>query len=106
MIADGKLEAIFVGYENQENLGLRYIMAYLDTHGIRCALAPFTPGAPGSVIDAIRNSHPDLVGFSIIFQYTLHEFGQLMGDASRPGDQFSLHCRGTLPEPSPPTHPR
>jgi anaerobic magnesium-protoporphyrin IX monomethyl ester cyclase len=97
MIADGKLEAIFVGYENQENLGLRYIMAYLDTHGIRCALAPFTPGAPGSVIDAIRNSHPDLVGFSIIFQYTLHEFGQLMGTLRDQGISSHFTAGGHYP---------
>ena len=78
MDSDYKIDALFVGYENQENLGLRYIMAYLDSHGFRSALVPFSPGAADSVIDAIKESKPDLVGFSIIFQYTLYEFGQLM----------------------------
>jgi radical SAM superfamily enzyme YgiQ (UPF0313 family) len=78
MSSDFKLDAIFVGYENQENLGLRYIMAYLDSRGFRSSLAPFHPGAPDSVIHAIKQGNPDLVGFSLIFQYTLGEFGQLM----------------------------
>jgi anaerobic magnesium-protoporphyrin IX monomethyl ester cyclase len=73
-----KKDALFVGYENQENLGLRYIMAYLDSHGFRSELVPFNPGFPDRVIDAIKKSCPDLIGFSIIFQYTLHEFGHLM----------------------------
>ena len=78
MNADRTTDALFVGYENQENLGLRYIIAYLDKHGFRSMLIPFNPDSPENVIEAIEQSKPALVGFSIIFQYTLHEFGELM----------------------------
>ena len=78
MNTDLKRDALFVGYENQENLGIRYIMAYLDSHGFSATLAPYSPGDLASVSQAILEAKPILVGFSIIFQYTLHEFGVLM----------------------------
>lgn len=72
------VDVMFVGYENQENLGLRYIMAYLESHGIRSALVPFDPDSPDNVVAEIKYANPAVIGFSIIFQYTLHEFGQIM----------------------------
>ncbi|MGE5239036.1 MAG: B12-binding domain-containing radical SAM protein [Chloroflexota bacterium] len=78
MPGNDKVDALFVGYENQENLGLRYIISYLEAHGHRCDLIPYSPGDPTAVAHAIARGEPDLVGFSIIFQYSLHEFGLLM----------------------------
>ena len=75
---DSRLDAILVGYERQENLGLRSIMAYLKAHGYNALLVPFCPGADESVLSAVRLYNPRLVGFSLIFQYALDEFGKLM----------------------------
>jgi radical SAM superfamily enzyme YgiQ (UPF0313 family) len=72
------IDALLVGYENQENLGLRSIVAYLQAHAYRAALAPFFPGRGENVLAAVRRYQPRLVGFSLIFQYTLDEFGKLM----------------------------
>lgn len=97
MAPDCKVDALFVGYESQENLGLRYIMAYLDSHGFRSALAPFSPGALDRVIEAIKEREPDLVGFSIIFQYTLYEFGQLMETLRNRGIDSHFTAGGHYP---------
>jgi radical SAM superfamily enzyme YgiQ (UPF0313 family) len=73
-----QLDALLIGYENQENIGLRSILAYLSAHGYKAALVPFFPGRHADVLEATRKFCPRLVGFSLIFQYTLDEFGQLI----------------------------
>ena len=75
---DSRVDALLVGYERQENLGLRSIMAYLKAQGLHAVLVPFCPGNDESVLSAVQQHHPRLVGFSLIFQYTLDEFGKLM----------------------------
>lgn len=75
---NSRVDAVLVGYENQENLGLRSIMAYLKVRGLHSLLVPFYPGGDESVLSIVQQHNPRLVGFSLIFQYTLDEFGILM----------------------------
>jgi anaerobic magnesium-protoporphyrin IX monomethyl ester cyclase len=75
---DTRIDALLVGYERQENLGLRSIMANLKTHGYRAELIPFYPDNNILVLTAAQQFNPRLIGFSLIFQYTLDEFGRLM----------------------------
>lgn len=72
------VDALLVGYENHENIGLRSIMAYLATRGYSSVLVPFMPGRHDQVLAAIQHFRPRLVGFSLIFQFAIDEFGQLM----------------------------
>ncbi|UCH94403.1 MAG: B12-binding domain-containing radical SAM protein [Candidatus Aminicenantes bacterium] len=92
-----KVDALFVGYENQENLGLRYIMAYIEAKGFRSALAPYKPGNPTDVLEVAKRSSPDLIGFSIIFQYNLHEFGELMEMLRQEGVRAHFTAGGHYP---------
>lgn len=71
-------DVLLIGYERQENLGLRSIMAYLETHGLVCRLVPFWPDDFPSVLSVVKKYQPRLIGFSLIFQYTLDEFANLM----------------------------
>jgi radical SAM superfamily enzyme YgiQ (UPF0313 family) len=75
---DSGIDVALVGYENQENLGLRSIMAYLREAGCSVVLLPFAPGNDEAILMAVRRHNPRLVGFSLIFQYSLDEFGSLM----------------------------
>jgi radical SAM superfamily enzyme YgiQ (UPF0313 family) len=72
------VDALFVGYEHQENLGVRYVMAYLQAGGYRTAFAPYHPGDPAAVLDMATALRPRLIGFSVIFQYAIAEFGDVM----------------------------
>lgn len=72
------VDVLLVGYERQENLGLRSILAYLRSRGRRAALVPFAPGEESRVLAAVRALEPRVVGFSVIFQYALDEFAALM----------------------------
>jgi anaerobic magnesium-protoporphyrin IX monomethyl ester cyclase len=71
------IDALFVGYEDQENLGLRSIIATLEKQGFHTVLKPYIPKNALDVLSAVEDYTPDLVGFSIIFQYTLDEFAEL-----------------------------
>jgi radical SAM superfamily enzyme YgiQ (UPF0313 family) len=72
------VDALLIGYEKQENLGLRSIVSFLDAQGYRAVLLPFHPDHEDTVASLVQQYRPRLVGFSLIFQYTLEEFGSLM----------------------------
>ncbi|MBN1278887.1 MAG: B12-binding domain-containing radical SAM protein [Chlorobiaceae bacterium] len=69
---------LLIGYENQENLGLRSIIAALRKNGHKAELQPFYPGNNQTVLEAINKLNPSLIGFSLIFQFTLEYFADLM----------------------------
>jgi anaerobic magnesium-protoporphyrin IX monomethyl ester cyclase len=68
---------VLVGFEDQDNLGLRYLSSRLRQEGHRTRLVAITDG-PGPVLDAIRDLDPHVVGFSLIFQYLVPDFGRLL----------------------------
>ena len=92
-----KLDAILVGYENQENLGIRYVMSYLESAGFRVGLVECNPANPSLLIRSIREGSPVLVGFSIIFQYSLRDFGGLMAAVRAAGVTAHFTCGGHFP---------
>ncbi len=75
---DSAIDVLLVGYENQENLGLRSIMAYLLKQGYTVRLVPFIPGRDSEILRIAEKFQPRLIGFSLIFQYSLGEFASLM----------------------------
>lgn len=67
-----------IGYEDEENIGLRSIAAYLGKHKIKVAIEPYRKKASTQILEHIRKSNPKLVGFSLIFQSMLTEFAALL----------------------------
>ena len=66
---------LLVGYEDQDNLGIRYLSGRLLQDGHQVRIVAFgSDTAP--LLRAIRSEQPDLVGFSLIFQYMVPEFAQ------------------------------
>lgn len=92
-----KTDAILVGWERQENLGLRYILSYLEGEGYRVRLVPYAPGAEESVVLAVCEEHPRLVGFSVIFQYNLRDYGELMKALRNTGVRSHFTAGGHYP---------
>ncbi len=95
------IDALFVGYEDQENLGLRSIMASLEANGFRTALEPIRPRDPETVLAVAQELRPKLVGFSIIFQYYLDEFANLMARLRQAGILAHFTVGGHLPSLAP-----
>src|SRR5215204_3152187 len=64
---------LLVGFQDQDNLGLRYLASSLRAAGHEIRIESF-----GTEIDAlVREAHrwaPDIIGFSLIFQFMAPDF--------------------------------
>ncbi len=78
MVESLKCDVLLVGYEEWENLGLRYLASYLADHDVAVEIQPYAPHMNGAVLKRIRERAPDVVGFSMIFQRMLGEFSALV----------------------------
>jgi len=72
------LDVLLIGFEDETNLGLRSIDAVLNANGYTSLLLPYRTGQHETVLEFARQYNPRLIGFSIIFQFTLDEFAGLM----------------------------
>jgi radical SAM superfamily enzyme YgiQ (UPF0313 family) len=80
----GRGRIALVGFEDQDNLGLRYLSSALRTAGHETRIVKLGAGmAP--VVEQICAFRPDVVGFSLIFQYMLPAFADLIGSLRRQG---------------------
>jgi anaerobic magnesium-protoporphyrin IX monomethyl ester cyclase len=95
-------DVLLVGYEDEENLGLRYIAAYLSGHGASVGIEPYKGiNSYGDILERIVRDKPSLVGFSIIFQRMLPEFGELTDYLRDNGVSAHFTCGGHFPTVEP-----
>ncbi|OGQ59025.1 MAG: hypothetical protein A3J24_08410 [Deltaproteobacteria bacterium RIFCSPLOWO2_02_FULL_53_8] len=66
-----------VGYEDQDNLGVRYIAAVLKEAGHAVSVIVYSKDHE-AVVEKVIRERPDVVGLSLIFQSLLPEFGSLV----------------------------
>jgi anaerobic magnesium-protoporphyrin IX monomethyl ester cyclase len=71
-----KYDIVLIGFEEQENLGLRYIASHLKAHSLSVAIESYD--APRvRILSQIRKAKPKIVGFSMIFQRFFFGFKEL-----------------------------
>jgi anaerobic magnesium-protoporphyrin IX monomethyl ester cyclase len=68
---------LLVGFQDQDNLGLRYLLSAVRHAGFRAEIATYTAD-PGPICEMVARIKPDVVGFSLIFQYMAPEFGRVI----------------------------
>lgn len=68
---------VLVGFEDQDNLGLRYLSSRLRHDGHQTRIVAFGKGA-APILDAVRDLDAQIVGFSLIFQYMVPQFRSVM----------------------------
>jgi anaerobic magnesium-protoporphyrin IX monomethyl ester cyclase len=90
-------EVVLVGHEDEDNLGLRYIAAYLERAGVPVELAPYRTGMREEVLALLRARRPRLVGFSLIFQGMLPDFAELIAFLRRGGITAHFTMGGHFP---------
>ena len=79
-----RARVLLVGFEDQDNLGLRYLSSRLKQAGHAVRLVGVSNG-PEPVLEEIRKLDPHLVGFSLIFQYLVPQFASLMSSLRSAG---------------------
>lgn len=82
------LRVLLVGFQDQDNLGLRYLTAAAGHRGHACSIVTYHDD-PATLLDEVRRARPDVVGFSLIFQYMAPAFATVI-DALRT-DGFTGH---------------
>ena len=91
---------LLVGYEDQDNLGLRYLASRLAADGHEVRIARF--GAdPAPLLALVAAWRPDLVGFSLIFQFMTHAYAAVIRAVRTTGLPVHLTVGGHYPSFSP-----
>jgi radical SAM superfamily enzyme YgiQ (UPF0313 family) len=67
----------FISFQEQDNLGIGYLASVLLQHGFPIKLIDVRLGRE-KVLEEIRRLDPPVVGFSLIFQYHLYDFAELI----------------------------
>jgi anaerobic magnesium-protoporphyrin IX monomethyl ester cyclase len=66
-----------VGFQNQGNLGIGYLAAVVRQHGYAVRVFDFESDH-AAILAAALADRPVVVGFSLIFQFYIHRFGDLI----------------------------
>lgn len=74
---DQACDVLLLGFEEWENLGLRYIAAFLIQQGIQAKVHPLG-GTKEEILALIQKEKPKIVGFSLIFQRILFDFVEII----------------------------
>lgn len=84
---------LLVGFQDQDNLGLRYLASSLRAAGDEARIETFGPDA-APLVDVARRWAPDVIGFSLIFQFMAPEFGQVIREMRAAGIEAHLTMGG------------
>lgn len=78
MSGDNGCDVLLLGYEAQENLGLRSVASFLMRNGVSVEIGPLQDVPRGAILGRINQCSPKIVGFSLIFQRMLDDFSTLI----------------------------
>jgi radical SAM superfamily enzyme YgiQ (UPF0313 family) len=68
---------LLIGFQDQDNLGLRYLMSAVNGSGHRASIMTYGSDAE-AILRRIRQEEPNVVGFSLIFQYMAPDFARVI----------------------------
>ena len=85
-LCHGRFRILLVGAEDEENLALRSLAAYLLQEGMKPVIVPYTdPHQVGDVLQAVHKHKPALVALSLAFQCLADNYFELVRELRRDG---------------------
>lgn len=78
------VRVLLTGYQDQDNLGLRYLASSLKAAGHEVRIESFGSEA-GALLRRASLWDPDIVGFSLIFQFMAPDYAQVIRDLRMAG---------------------
>ena len=94
--AQAPLNTLFVGFQDQDNLGLRYLMAAAGAAGHKTAIETFSDD-PQALVRRVQAEKPDFIGFSLIFQFMTAKFARVIDALRRAGVTAHIAVGGHYP---------
>jgi len=74
---DRPQRVLLIGFQDQDNLGLRYLISAVNAAGHEASIMTYGSD-PDPILRRIVRERPDVVGFSLIFQYMAPDFGRVI----------------------------
>ena len=90
-------DLLLIGYEDEENLGLRYIHSYLLEKGVKAAFTPFNLKEKHALKSLILKKKPLIIGFSLIFQRMVYDFAEMVAFLREEGVKSTIVMGGHFP---------
>ncbi|HEX6163378.1 MAG TPA: radical SAM protein [Vicinamibacterales bacterium] len=88
--------ALLVGFQDQDNLGLRYLMSSVRAAGHVADIVTYQSD-PAPLVGRVLRERPDLIGFSLIFQYMAPDFGRVIAALRDAGVTAHITIGGHYP---------
>src|SRR5258705_7608298 len=82
---------MLVGFQHQGNLGLGYLTSVLRRYGYTVHVVDIEQ-SPDEIVRIAREIDPVLIGFSLIFQFFIERYGELLRELRAHG----LDCHFTM----------
>lgn len=93
---DSERSVVLIGFQKMGNLGLGYLSAVLRKAGFTVRVLDIE-APPEELLEAVKAARPVLVGFSLIFQYYIRRYGELMARLRRAGVDCHFTMGGHYP---------
>jgi radical SAM superfamily enzyme YgiQ (UPF0313 family) len=90
-------DVLLVGFEGQENLGLRSVAAYLGRESVRVEIVPLQDSTEEQILGRIKLRKPKIVGLSLIFQRMLDDYVHLISYLRENGVKSHITIGGHFP---------
>src|SRR5215469_4584423 len=87
---------LLVGFQDQDNLGLRYLLSSVRTAGFEGWIETYEAN-PTPIVEMARRLQPDVIGLSLIFQYMAPQFGQMVAALRADGCRAHITLGGHYP---------
>ncbi len=95
-MAANPLRVLLVGFQDQDNLGLRYLMSAARSAGHEVAIETFNAD-PARLVARVTRERPDVIGLSLIFQYMTGSFGAVVDALRAAGGRAHVTIGGHFP---------
>jgi len=96
-IHNAKLDVLLIGYEIQENLGLRSILSVLHKENITASIIALNKTDINEILTIVKKTKPTIIGFSIIFQFTLVDFAKIIKRVKEANPESHFTAGGHYP---------
>ncbi len=87
---------LLIGFQDQDNLGLRYLLSSVRHAGYAGRIETYTSD-PEAVVDLVARLRPDVIGFSLIFQYMSPAFARVIQALRAHGCRAHIAIGGHYP---------
>jgi anaerobic magnesium-protoporphyrin IX monomethyl ester cyclase len=91
-----KSPIILIGFQEQDNLGLGYIGSTLLVNGFQVKFIDYRQDKE-SILKIIQRNNPLIIGFSIIFQYHIYDFRDILSFLRENGINAHFSAGGHYP---------